>query len=214
LLLLLVTFIQLSEDCRKSPAMFPKASGFVETASFNAPQLQDKTGAITHTRGDMMRRFIGVVILVCMISMLGMAQETPRPEIYGGYQFTSTDGGWHASGWNTAANMYITRWLGATADFSGVYHTGTNLYTYTFGPVVSTHKSSFSPYAHALFGGAHTATGSFSDSGMTMMFGGGADFGKRKLVFRAVQFDWMILRFSGVSDKNNMRVNTGFLYRF
>jgi hypothetical protein len=132
----------------------------------------------------MMRSFIGVAILVCMISMLGMAQETPRPEIYGGYQFTSTD------------------------------HTGTNLYTYTFGPVVSTHKSSFSPYAHALFGGAHTATGSFSDSGMTMMFGGGADFGKRKLVFRAVQFDWMILRFSGVSDKNNMRVNTGFLYRF
>jgi hypothetical protein len=162
----------------------------------------------------MMRRFIGVVILFCMISMLGMAQETPKPEIYGGYQFTSTDGGWHASGWNTAANMYVTRWLGATADFSGVYHTGTNLHTYTVGPVVSTHKSSFSPYAHALFGGAHTATGSFSDSGMTMMFGGGADFGKRKLVFRAVQFDWMILRFSGVSDKNNMRVNTGFLYRF
>src|ERR1700681_4473082 len=156
--------------------MFPKTSGFVETASFNAPQLQDKTGAITHTRGDMMRRFIGVVILVCMISMLGMAQETPKPEIYGGYHVTRTGGGWHASGWNTAANMYITRWLGATADFSGVYHTGTNLYTYTVGPVVSTHKSSFSPYAHALFGGAHTATGSFSDSGMTMMFGGGADF--------------------------------------
>jgi hypothetical protein len=110
--------------------------------------------------------------------------------------------------------MYITRWLGGTADFSGVYSSGTNLYTYTFGPVVSTHKSSFSPYAHALFGGAHTAYGSFGEGGMAMMFGGGADFGKRKLVFRAVQFDWMVLRFSGITDKNNMRVNTGFLYRF
>ena len=55
-----------------------------------------------------MRKLIGVAVLVCMISMFGMAQETPKPEIYGGYQFTSTDGGWHASGWNTAANLYIT----------------------------------------------------------------------------------------------------------
>jgi hypothetical protein len=58
--------------------------------------------------------------------------------------FTSTDGGWHANGWNTAANLYITHWLGGTADFSGVYNSG-SLYTYTFGPVVSTHKSNFSP---------------------------------------------------------------------
>jgi len=40
------------------------------------------------------------------------------------------------------------------------------------------------------------------------------DFGKHKLVFRAVQFDWMVLRFNGFSDKNNMRVNTGLVYRF
>ncbi len=161
-----------------------------------------------------MRKFIGVVVLVCMISILGMAQETPKPEVYGGYQFTSTDGGWHANGWNTAANLYITKWLGGTGDFSGVYGSGSNLYTYTFGPVVSTHKSSFSPFAHALFGGAHAAAGSVSDSGMAIMVGGGVDFGKSKLAFRAVQFDWMMLRFSGITDKNNMRVNTGLMYRF
>lgn len=162
-----------------------------------------------------MRKLIGVAVLLCMVSALGMAQEPPRPEIYGGFQFTDTDGGWHGSGWNTAANMYITRWLGGTADFSGVYGSGSsNLYTYTFGPVVSMHKSAVSPFAHALFGGAHTATGPLSDSGMAMMFGGGVDLGKHKFAFRAVQFDWMVLRFNGVSDKNNVRVNTGFLYRF
>jgi len=32
--------------------------------------------------------------------------------------------------------------------------------------------------------------------------------------FRAVQFDWMVLRFAGVSDKNNMRATTGLLCRF
>ena len=161
-----------------------------------------------------MRSLIGVAVLVCVISSLALAQEPPKPEIYGGYQFTSTDGGWHASGWNTAANMYITRWLGVTGDFSGVYHSGSNLYTYTAGPVVSIHEHSFSPYAHALFGGVHTAGGGVSNSGVAMMFGGGVDFGKHRLVFRAVQFDWMLLRFSGFTDKNNMRVNTGILYRF
>ncbi len=161
-----------------------------------------------------MRKFIGVAVLVCMASMWAMAGEAPKPEVYAGYQFTSTDGGWHASGWNTAANMYIWKGVGATGDFSGVYASGQSLYTYTFGPVVSKPKGSFSPYAHALFGGAHVAAGGIGDSGMAMLFGGGLDFGKHKLVFRAVQLDWMVLRFNGFTDKNNVRVNTGFLYRF
>ncbi len=105
-----------------------------------------------------MRKLIGVALLVCMASMLAMAGEAPKPEVYGGYQFTSTDGGWH--------------------------------------------------------GGAHAAAGGFGDSGMAMMFGGGLDLGKHKLVLRAVQLDWMVLRFNGFTDKNNVRVNTGILYRF
>ena len=160
-----------------------------------------------------MRKLIGVAVLVVMVSMVGMAQETPKPEIYGGYQYDRTDGGGHGQGWNTAANLYVTRWLGGTADFSGVYNNG-SIYTYTFGPVVSTHKQNFSPFAHALFGGARASSGGISDSGMAMYFGGGVDFGKGKWAVRAVQFDWMVLRFSGISNKNNMRVNTGLMYRF
>ena len=160
-----------------------------------------------------MRKLIGVAVLVVMVSMVGMAQETPKPEIYGGYQYDRTDGGGHGQGWNTAANLYVTRWLGGTADFSGVYNNG-SIYTYTFGPVVSTHKQNFSPFAHALFGGARASSGGISDSGMAMYFGGGVDYGKGKWAVRAVQFDWMVLRFSGISNKNNMRVNTGLMYRF
>jgi hypothetical protein len=160
-----------------------------------------------------MRKLIGVAVLVVMVSMVGMAQETPKPEVYGGYQYDRTDGGGHGQGWNTAANLYVTRWLGGTADFSGVYNNG-SIYTYTFGPVVSTHKQNFSPFAHALFGGARAASGSLSNNGMAMYFGGGVDFGKGKWAVRAVQFDWMLLRFNGISNKNNMRVNTGLMYRF
>lgn len=160
-----------------------------------------------------MKKLIGVAVFVVMVSLLAAAQEIPGPEVYGGYQYTRTDGGGHGQGWNTAANFYFTRWIGATADFSGVYNHG-SLYTYTFGPVVSTHKNNFSPFAHALFGGARASSGGVSDSGMAMMFGGGLDFGNKKLAFRAVQFDWLMLRSNGVTSKNNMRVNTGLMYRF
>ena len=47
-----------------------------------------------------------------------------------------------------------------------------------------------------------------------MMFGGGVDIGSKKFAFRAIQLDWMTLRFNGFTDKNNVRVNTGILYRF
>src|ERR1041385_9359518 len=90
----------------------------------------------------------------------------------------------------------VPGYAGVTGDFSGVYSSGQSLHTYTFGPVISRPKSGFSPFAHALFGGARTAAGGFSDSGFAMMFGGGLDFGKRKLVLRAVQLDWMTLRFN------------------
>jgi len=160
-----------------------------------------------------MQKLIGVAVLMVMVSMVGMAQEIPAPEVYGGYQYTRTDGGGHGQGWNTAANFYLTRWLGGTADFSGVYNNG-SIYTYTFGPVVSTHKKNFSPFAHALFGGARASSGGLSSTGMAMMFGGGVDLGNKRWAFRAVQFDWLMLRSNGITDKNNMRVNTGLMYRF
>jgi hypothetical protein len=161
-----------------------------------------------------MKKLIGLAVLVCVISALGMAQERPLPEVYGGYQFTSTDGGWHANGWNGAANYYITRWLGVTGDFSGVYNSGLNLYTYTGGPVVSTHRGNYSPFVHALFGGAHAGGPAGGANGTAMMFGGGLDIGKKRFAVRAVQFDWMPLRFAGITDKNNFRLNTGLMYRF
>jgi len=112
------------------------------------------------------------------------------------------------------AQLYLTRWVGVTGDFSGVYNSGANLYTYTSGPVVRPHSGSFSPYAHALFGGARAGGGGVSSSGSGDAVRRRRGLRKTQAVFRAVQFDWMVLRFSGITDKNNMRVNTGVLYRF
>jgi hypothetical protein len=162
----------------------------------------------------MLKKFIGVALFVGLSSLIGIAQETPKPEVFGGYQFTTLDPSWHANGWNGAASMYLTRWLGVTGDFSGAYSTGTSFHTYTGGPVVSMHKHSVSPFAHALFGGAHISASGVGDSGMAMMFGGGMDYGRKAFAVRLFQADWEITRFNGFTDKNNARVSTGLLYRF
>jgi len=103
----------------------------------------------------MMRKILAVAVVVLMVSALGLAGEKPAPEVFGGYQFTSTDGGWHANGFSTSANFYIWKSIGVTGDLGSGFSQGQSLYTYTVGPVISHQKGNFSPYVHALFGGAH-----------------------------------------------------------
>lgn len=162
----------------------------------------------------MLRKFIGLALFVSLVTLAGFAQETPKPEVFGGYQFTTLDPSWNASGWNGAATMYINRWMGVTGDFSGAYKTGESFHTYTFGPVVSMHKGAITPFAHGLFGGAHDSFVVGGASGFAMMFGGGVDVGRKQFAFRVGQVDWLITRFSGITNKNNARVSTGVLYRF
>jgi hypothetical protein len=168
----------------------------------------------------MMRKFIGVALFVSLVSLMGFTQETPKPEVFGGYQYTRFDGGTNASGFNGQATIYINKWLGVSGDFGGAFPSGGKFLTYTGGPVVSTHKGQFSPFAHFLIGGAHaSATDPLSGTtvganGLAMMPGGGVDMGSKQLAFRLVQFDWLISRFSGVTDKNNARISSGLLFRF
>lgn len=161
-----------------------------------------------------MKKLIGLGICICIFALFATAQEGPKPELFAGYQYTHLDGGWHGNGWDSAATMPLGHWFGVSGDFSGGYGSGSSLYTYTFGPQVSTHTKSIAPFAHALFGGAHASSNGLGSNGMAMFFGGGVDAGHQSIAFRLVQFDWMITRFSGVSDKNNVRVSTGLLLRF
>lgn len=46
------------------------------------------------------------------------------------------------------------------------------------------------------------------------MVGGGVDVGHGILAWRLVQFDWMLTHFNGVTDNNNVRINTGLVVRF
>jgi hypothetical protein len=144
--------------------------------------MRTELGAISNL-GEKMKKLIGVAVLVCMTSLFGMAGEMPKPEVFGGYQFTSTDGGWHANGFSTSANFYIWKSIGITGDLGSGFSQGQSLYTYAVGPVLSHPKGNFSPYVHALFGGAHAGAAGIGVGGSTIMVGGGMDFGKHKLVF-------------------------------
>jgi hypothetical protein len=160
-----------------------------------------------------MRKLIGITIFLFVLSLAAAAQETSKAEVFGGYQFTSLDG-WHGNGWDGAAKYNLSHGIGIKGDFSGAYSSGQHFYTYTFGPAISMPAGKFSPFAEALFGGAHATSGGFGNSGMAMLFGGGLDLGSQRLAFRLVQADWMITRFNGFTDKNNVRVSTGMVFRF
>ena len=179
------------------------------------PASKGEGAILFHGDSRQMKKLIGVAILLCIFSCLTLAQETPKPEAFFGYQFTTMGNpSWNANGWNGQANFYITRLVGITGDFSGAYASGAKVHTYTFGPVVSVHKGSLSPFVHGLFGGAHFSAAGAGLNGMAMMFGGGVDMGRKQIAVRLFQFDWMITRFSGVTEKNNARVSTGILMRF
>jgi len=150
--------------------------------------------------------FCFVVLMVSAVS----ANAAPKAEVFGGHQFTHFDGGPNMNGWNGALTGNFNNWFGVTADFSGVYGSGLNIYTYTytFRPEVHAHLPLVKTFAHALFGGARLAGGGGSTSGVDMMLGGGIDAGHGPLAFRVAQFDWMTTRYSGFTDRKNVRVSS------
>lgn len=145
---------------------------------------------------------------------IGVAQAAPRAEIFGGYQYTHFDGGPNANGWNASLTGNVNSWFGITADFSGVYPSGFNFYTYTFGPQVSARLPIVHPFVHALIGGARLSASGVGVNGFERLLGGGINVGQGPFAWRVAQFDWMIVRFHGLTNNENFRVSTGIVLRF
>jgi len=136
------------------------------------------------------------------------------------------------NGYEFSGTAKLVGWLGVTADFSGHYGTmsGTSsghVQTFLFGPEVSL-PAKVSPFAHALFGGAHEAVGvgTVSNGGVTFTsastsgnafasaIGGGIDLHvARFLSVRAIQVDYLVTRFNS-STQNQPRVSAGLVFRF
>jgi hypothetical protein len=180
----------------------------VREARFGISKFDDK-----HKGGHMRNiMLIGTAVMLCLLPAVG--QDQPKAgEVFGGYQFVHFDS-INANGWNGAITGNVNRWLGVTGDFSGTYKGGGRLYSYMGGPTFSLRTKRVTPFTHVLFGGA-TACESGCGSAFTMALGGGLDVNaSNRFALRLVQADWMLFRAGGFTDKKNVRVSTGVVFRF
>jgi len=172
-------------------------------------------------------KFLTAVLVVCFLLIPAYAQDTPKAEVFGGYQFTHADiegVGLSFNGWNASVTGNVNKWFGVTGDFSGAYKSelGASLkvHTYAFGPTISVnHEGTVNPFVHVLFGGATASLSAFdiggSTTGYTIMAGGGADAKlSPRLAVRVIQADWVYYHFEGIGLKKNIRVSTGIVLRF
>jgi opacity protein-like surface antigen len=182
-----------------------------------------------------------VVSLLAVLPLLGataFAQETaPKIDIFAGYSYLQANPGvsgvdsFHLHGGSASVAYNYKTWLSGVADFGGynngnVLGTGASgtLSTYLFGPRVSyRHLRKITPFGQVLFGVGHANAHAFgtanSDNAFAMSAGGGVDY---KLLdhfsIRPVQADYLMTRFgvgtAGTRTENNVRLSTGFVFRF
>jgi opacity protein-like surface antigen len=178
-----------------------------------------------------MIRFLGLVTSILLVlSCISLAQNEPKVDIFGGYQYTRVDTGVsgvdsiNLNGWNAALDGYFTKYLGVSADFSGAYGSpfgaSTKFHTFMFGPIVRFPNSSkITPFAHVLFGGVHgsasaSGLGSTSDTAFAWAAGGGLDANiNSRFAVRLAQADFLQTRFSSTSQ-NNFRYSAGIVFKF
>src|SRR5437879_5433255 len=123
-----------------------------------------------------MRKFVGLILFLCLWTLSAKAQDYSKGEAFVGYQYTHANGP-DLNGWNGALTYNLKDWLGVTADLSGTYGTGAKLHTSLFGPTLPVNKlktDTFRPFAHVLFGGAIASDG-VSSGAFAVALGGGLD---------------------------------------
>jgi hypothetical protein len=181
---------------------------------------------------------------------IGSARAQDKIEIFGGYSYLHASTSWNETvlcpgptcpvtvvnpklnlnGWEASGVYNLTSWLGAKADFSGHYGSfnGISFHetNYLFGPQLRM-PGKISPFAHALFGGAHTTSGTgfgsgtiitpvggSPNNGFAAVLGAGIDVKVLPfLYFRPVQIDSLLTRlYSGTQSQ--LRYSAGIVLHF
>ncbi len=167
-----------------------------------------------------------LLILVSLIFVLGVpvrAQDYPKAEVFGGYQYVRLNpGGTNCQGFGGSAAANLNDWFGVVGDFGYCKVTGlpsgtsAHAINYLFGPRVTYRsRGPLTPFAHALFGGQHFAvTGGGTANAFAMALGAGADYKMTEHVaLRLIQVDYLYTHFGG-TRQNNARIEAGIIYRW
>lgn len=161
-----------------------------------------------------------LVLVLALVAIAPCAARAQKIQIFGGYSYLHLDnpaGKANLNGWELSGTVK-GRWLGLTADFSGDYGSpfgpSTSLHTFLFGPQLSIPFPVFSPFVHALVGGARLSSGGLSQTALTTAVGGGVDAHIAPFFsYRIFQVDYLATRF-GSGTQNNIRVSTGLVFHF
>jgi hypothetical protein len=199
---------------------------------------------------------------ILLARLVAWSQEFPRIEVGAGYSYLRfapsgpyTDG--HSL--NGGGGSFVYNWneyLGLKMDLEGYTSSTTgfhipptpnlpngltgnvqgNMFTYLFGPQFKIRAHKIQPFAHLLFGGAHTNvygnafktlcqpiagnctfTKAPTAEAFAMDFGGGVDIPINKTIsFRPAQIDYLLTRYSNpltkTSNQNNFRYSVGVVF--
>ncbi|HET8921415.1 MAG TPA: outer membrane beta-barrel protein [Candidatus Acidoferrum sp.] len=181
---------------------------------------------------------VSLLAFVSFFAVAARAQESaPKFDAFVGYSYLQANPGvtgvdsFHLHGGSASIAYNYKTWLSGVADFGG-YNNGNvlgsgqsgTISTYLFGPRVTyRHLRKITPFGQVLFGTAHAGASGFgtanSQNAFAMAAGGGVDY---KLFdhfsIRPVQADYLLTRFGvgtrGTQTQNNVRLSTGFVFRF
>src|SRR5258708_30476773 len=106
-----------------------------------------------------MRNLLILGVLILVAAAPSRAQEYPKAEVFGGYQYIRLNpGGTNCQGVGGSATGNLNNWLGVAGDFGYCKVTGlpsgtsAHAVNYLFGPRVTFRASGpLTPFAHVLF---------------------------------------------------------------
>jgi opacity protein-like surface antigen len=175
-----------------------------------------------------MRKLLVLVGLILVAASCANAQEHPIVEVSADYQYVRNPSSINCHGFGANAAVNVNRWLGAVGDFGFCKVTknlgsGNSVHetNYLFGPRVSFRNyGRVTPYAQFLLGGARssvTLAGVSAGSQNSFAFTLGAGMDARltpHFSFRVAQVEYLYTRFGSTGKQNNLRIQTGLVYRF
>jgi outer membrane protein OmpA-like peptidoglycan-associated protein len=174
-----------------------------------------------------MKKLVLFALLLCISSVMAIAQEFPRAEIFGGYSYFRCDTQGddvccNLNGWNASAAINANKYFGVVADFGGYYGTidsdvDLRIHSVMIGPKFTLRSERVTPFAQALFGYVHPnvksggVTDTENDFGMS--FGGGLDINvSDHISVRPIQVEYFPVK-SGGDFLNNLRYSAGIVFK-
>ena len=191
-----------------------------------------------------MRKLSILFIAVAALSLSAFAQD--KVEVFGGYSLFRLDanaapGDRNLNGWDAEIGGKVLPFVSIIGDINGVYHTQdlggganvkTSVYNFLVGPRVGVKVGNIRPFAHVLFGVAHSkadfgsfGAGTTTDNNFATAIGGGVDIGIAPFIsIRPVKLDYVLVKTDpnqvfdsngvGISHTNNLRYSAGIVLHF